>query len=102
MDIPFNTCCPDEKIINLIGRLELTKRERGATEEQIYNLQLCLKDPEIRKKWSKRDGTSLLELERLYHDLKFRRKLYRDLRRESKENKQKNKDSQKIKEKTDG
>ncbi|MBL7131298.1 MAG: hypothetical protein ISS45_07865 [Candidatus Omnitrophica bacterium] len=94
----FGTSCEDQNIINLIGRLELAKRERGWTEAEMYELQLILKDPKNRQEWSEKKGFSPLELERLYNDLKFRRGLFRKLRRESRENKRNEKITREIKE----
>lgn len=91
----------DREMVFLIGRIELAKRSRGISEKDLYELQLSLKSPQDRKEYAKEEGESLLELERLYNDLKFRRKLYRNLRRESKERKQEEEVSQKDKENSD-
>jgi len=86
----------DTELILLIGRIELAKRIRGMTERELYELQLDLKSPQHREEYAKKEGESLLELEQLYNDLKFRRRYYRNLRRESKENKQKEAEGKKI------
>jgi len=90
----------DTEIALLIGRLEVVKRMRGMSEKELYELQLELKSPQNREEYSKKYGYSLLELERLYNDLKFRRRCYRNLRKESKENAQKEEVSQMNKEKS--
>lgn len=88
----------EEDIILLIGRLELAKREMGWTEVDMYELQLTLKNSESRKKIAEEKHHSELELEKLYHDLKKRRKLYKELRRKSREKKRSEKITQQIKE----
>ena len=89
----FQPDCDDDSIY-LIGRLELAKRERGWKEANMYELQLLLKDPKTRTEMAKTWGCSLLEAEKFYHELKFRKKMFRELRSLSKENKQKTMDTQ--------
>ena len=79
----------DFELVFAIGRIEIAKRIRGMSERDLYRLQLALKSPKTREAYAKMKDESLFELERLYNDLKFRRKYFRLLRRESKENKQK-------------
>jgi hypothetical protein len=84
---PFGTSCPNPEIIVLIGRLELAKRDRGFSEQNMYSLEKSLKDPEYRKKLAakSKEGHTEQDLEQLYDNLKFRRKLFRNLKKDSRE-----------------
>ena len=81
---PFGTQCPDPLTIETIGRLELAKRERGMSEEEMYYLEKAVKNSEQRVKMASEstEGFTEGDFEQLYQDLKYRRKLFKELKKD--------------------
>ena len=84
---PFNTSCPDIERVFIIGRLELARRERGMTEQDMYDFEMSLKDPEFRKKLAEEseEGYTEAHFEQVHSELNFRRRLFKWLRKDGKE-----------------
>jgi len=78
----------DEEInvFEIIGQIEITKRELAYTEDDLYDLEKTFKKKDDRIKLAKEWKLLPEQLEKQYYDLKFRRKLYKKVRKEAKEN----------------
>lgn len=85
-------------IILFIGRFELAKRIKALTELELYELQLILKNSQKRKELAGMLGISEYEFEKLYGDLKFRRKYFRVLRTKGKKKRHQEEVERSIKE----
>ena len=89
-----------------LGKIEYFKRKIGLTEEDLYGLQVDLKDKEEKRKLAEeiaQESNKTVEemeekLEEMCGALKRRRKLFKILKKEAKENEQKEEVSQEIKE----
>ncbi|MFA6635711.1 MAG: hypothetical protein WCV56_01180 [Candidatus Omnitrophota bacterium] len=80
----FRIGCKSQEVIYIMGLLELYKRERGLTEEDMLIIEQQLKLPETRKVWKEEFDCDEEELDSAMGWFRYRRRLYVHLKRDGK------------------